>query len=736
VTPPDAGRRLRDFFGGGPARLVARSGIVDLEYYSAQTGRPFADATAAARHYLEAGAGEGLSLHPLFEPGYLRRQRPDGPDEPVLRYLTDPDYAKLRPHPLFDVKAARRVVGAEAARQPGGAWLAWVRQASEGTPVPVARANPPLTWGELRGRLVAAAVEWRTGASAHREQRSADTSLVVRVGADLAEALRWRRLHAGADGLELVYAGPPTRMAYCCLAGAALGRPVTVVNHPGPGFSSAANAGAEAANGSRLVFVAPGTELERESVDALAARLDDRWVALAQPLAETPVMNVHSAGAFWAQGAAVPSRLLADHPTSDAERMGSREVPATCSPVFAIRAEDFRALGGLDEALDALAEVDLSLRARAVGLGVPVLVVDARATVAADDRGNPVEAGELLARRYPEPPPGSAECLAAAGFTATSDGLRPTGSTSGAVPSLRWAIDIAATPGRWGAHWGDRHFATSLARSLRRLGQQVAVDHRGAGERPTRAFDDVILTLRGLYPVPPTPGAINLLWVISHPEDVTADELQGYDRVFAAGPAWAERQSRAWGVAVQPLLQCTDTELFHPGRAEPGSGPSVLFVGNTRHSSRPVVDAALQAGAELSLYGTGWEETPAAGRVVAQTVPNDQLGVLYAGAGVVLNDHWADMRDLGFVSNRLFDAVACGARVLSDPVAGLDDLFGGSVQVFTGAGDVSRLLAAPDEYWPGPDERRRNADRVRSEHSFDHRAEQLLAAALSVRAGA
>ena len=736
MTAPEVGRRLRDLFGGGPVRLVARSGIVDLEYYSAQTGRTFVDAAAAARHYLEAGADAGLSLHPLFEPAYLRRQHPEVTDEPLVRYLSDPDYARLRPHPLFDLKAARRTVGADAARQSGGAWLAWVRQASADSPVPVPKANPPLSWGQLRTRLVAAAVEWRTGVSADAEVRSVDVSVVAGVGEDLAEALRRRRLLAGPDALELVYAGAPNRMSYSCLAAASLGRPATVVNHPAAGFAAAANAGAAAANGSRLVLIAPGTELERDAVDAVVSRLDDPAVAVAQPLAETPVMNVHSAGAYWPPGAAVPVRLLAGHPTSDAERMGSREVPAIWSPVFAIRAADFATLGGFEETLDAYAEVDLSLRARTAGLGVPVLVAEARATVASEDRGNLTQQVDLLLRRHPEPPPGSAECLAAAGFAATSAGPRPVRSTTGAVPSMRWAIDIAATPGRWGAHWGDRHFANSLARSLTRLGQQVAVDHRGAGSRHTRAYDDVILTLRGLYPVPPTRGAINLLWVISHPEDVTAEEVQGYDRVFAASPPWAETRDRAWGVTVHPLLQCTDAELFHAGRAEPDSGPGVLFVGNTRHSSRPVVDAALLAGADLALYGTGWEETPAADRVVAPTVSNDELGVLYAGAGVVLNDHWPDMRDLGFVSNRLFDAVAVGARVLSDPVEGIDELFGGSVQVFTESADVARLLAAPDQYWPGRDERLRNADRVRAEHSFDRRAEQLLAAALSVREGA
>ena len=57
--------------------------------------------------------------------------------------------------------------------------------------------------------------------------------------------------------------------------------------------------------------------------------------------------------------------------------------------------------------------------------------------------------------------------------------------------------------------------------------------------------------------------------------------------------------------------------------------------------------------------------------VAGRHVPNDELGALYASAGVVLSDHWADMRELGFVSNRTFDVLASGGRLFSDDVPGL-----------------------------------------------------------------
>ena len=47
------------------------------------------------------------------------------------------------------------------------------------------------------------------------------------------------------------------------------------------------------------------------------------------------------------------------------------------------------------------------------------------------------------------------------------------------------------------------------------------------------------------------------------------------------------------------------------------------------------------------------------------------------------------MRADGFVSNRLFDAVASGARVVTDPVDGLAELFGPSVQGYETPDDLA-----------------------------------------------
>lgn len=298
------------------------------------------------------------------------------------------------------------------------------------------------------------------------------------------------------------------------------------------------------------------------------------------------------------------------------------------------------------------------------------------------------------------------------------------------VPALRWSIDIAAGAGPIGRRWGDWHFARSLADALERRGQWVAIDHPETRKRASRELDDVVLTLRGLGRVDPPGHTTNLLWVIYDSDQVTAQEAAAHDAVFAASTTWAARRSAEWGVPITSLLQCTDATRFHPGLAEPGT--EALFVGNARGGMRPVVEAALDAGIDLSVIGFGWEAWLPTERahLEATGIANEQLPARYAAAGVVLNDHHPAMLADGFVSNRVFDVLAVAGRLLSDPVPGLADVVGVDLPTWRSASDLAALARPPFDAFPNAAQRRALAERVVAEHSFDARAATLLEAAL------
>ena len=92
-----------------------------------------------------------------------------------------------------------------------------------------------------------------------------------------------------------------------------------------------------------------------------------------------------------------------------------------------------------------------------------------------------------------------------------------------------------------------------------------------------------------------------------------------------------------------------------------------------------------------------------------------------------MNDDWPDMRAAGLLSNRLYDALASGAFLISDSVAGMADEFDGAVIEVESAG---QLRWAIRDHLASPETRRRLAERgqkaVLGRHTFGHRVDRIL----------
>jgi glycosyltransferase involved in cell wall biosynthesis len=292
---------------------------------------------------------------------------------------------------------------------------------------------------------------------------------------------------------------------------------------------------------------------------------------------------------------------------------------------------------------------------------------------------------------------------------------------------LRMVIDVATPNRRVARQWGDVHLAEALARSLRRRGVEVRVRTADDWDDPAGAVADVRLVLRGRQPARRIANHHHVLWVISHPSTLTDEECDDADLVLVASEAFADELRKRTTTPVEVLLQATDHLLFRPGRRDPRLAAPIGFVGHTRDVFRPVVRDALAAGFQPAIWGGGWDVFVDRRLVRGTYVRNAELPGVYRSLDVVLNDHWSDMRRWGFVSNRCFDAVACGAVVVSDDIGPAGDLFDGAVVGYRTVEElrevVGRLLAAPEE-------RRRLGEQGRAAvvagHTFDHRARQLL----------
>ncbi|MEX2556534.1 MAG: glycosyltransferase [Actinomycetota bacterium] len=275
--------------------------------------------------------------------------------------------------------------------------------------------------------------------------------------------------------------------------------------------------------------------------------------------------------------------------------------------------------------------------------------------------------------------------------------------------------------------WGDTHFARDLSGSLRRSGFRTSIHVRNEWDLPECQDADVVVQLRGLHDYAPKPGHLNVIWIISHPDDVDMDECERFDLVLAASEPFADELSARLGVPVLPLLQATNSDKFRPVQPDPTLRCPVLFVGGSRKQYRPAVMWAIELGVPLHVYGSNWEGLISPEHLKGSYFPNERLRELYCSADIVLNDHWPDMSKHGFISNRIFDILACGGFVVSDHVEGSQRLLGDAVPVFRSKEELAEILA---RYADDPEARRALAqagmELVRREHSFDARARQLV----------
>ena len=591
----------------------------------------------------------------------------------------------------------------------------------------------------------------------NRARVSGRTSIVVPIRTRTAEALALiteLRKTPGDVEIIVVVCGRNETLARA-LTSTTVGDPHTTVLYRSAdlGWAASIDLGAALASGEYLVMWRANCLPTAGWSAPLVAALREPRVGIAQTLTLHPDGRISSAGAVFVGSDPFPSPLLDGFPLEDAAPLGTSRVLAAYAGVLAMRTSDFWRLGGLDPIYEnAFGEVDLSLRALAEGVGATVVTTGSTVTSLDPKRfafAPDASASTRILRTRHTAPPGSAALWRSVSFEQTgrrvSDLVAATGTPveQGAAAMvrpmvhdrpgrLRWAIDIAAPPGPAGLRTGDHHFAQSLAAALRDLGQQVHVDRRDVRTQPHRDVDDVTLVLRGLDAVRPRPGGVSLMWVISHPELVTEPEVAAYDQVFAASTAWAEAASQRWRRPVTPLLQCTDATRFRPDTGDPDTGEEVLFVGASRNILRPAVKHALDLGLDLAVYGPGWQGLVPDELVRGEHVASEHVSALYASAGVVLNDHGDDMRHDGFISNRVFDVLASAGRLLTDDVAGLDELFGADVRIFRSGHDVAELVQGDNwrARWPDRESRVRLADRVRSEHSVAARASALLDAAL------
>ncbi|GMH49292.1 hypothetical protein TrRE_jg2650 [Triparma retinervis] len=151
-------------------------------------------------------------------------------------------------------------------------------------------------------------------------------------------------------------------------------------------------------------------------------------------------------------------------------------------------------------------------------------------------------------------------------------------------------------------------------------------------------------------------------------------------------------------------------------------------------------DFAESRGLNFAIFGHGWSRHSSsfsATSVLSHyrgVLPLPDLPYVYSSSSIVLGTTEGKQEGMGMVNNRVFEALACGRRIIlpvgeGGMMGGLREVFGedleglGILTTDTVGGSVRRRL---EEAWGGERENRRGREAVEREHTWDERMGRVM----------
>lgn len=185
------------------------------------------------------------------------------------------------------------------------------------------------------------------------------------------------------------------------------------------------------------------------------------------------------------------------------------------------------------------------------------------------------------------------------------------------------------------------------------------------------------------------------------------NELEYFDLI--ATPARATlKKLKKYGYRAEFIPQFTNPNKFKAAPVD-AFKTDLLFVGS-RWYERVSVKYALENGYDIAVYGLNWRGKIPEKYLKGTFIHNTNLHKYYSSAKIVLNDQAQDLADMGLVINRLYDATAAGAFVISAYSPYIEEIFGDSIPMFKNKEEFKELV---DFYLSHPEERAEKAEQAR-----------------------
>ena len=533
-----------------------------------------------------------------------------------------------------------------------------------------------------------------------------------------------------------------------------------VTNPENFNFALGNNIGFSHSKGKRVIFLNNDTEVTPEWASNLTDPLTDPKIKGTQPKLIFPDGSIQCVGVVFSEFSCFGYPIYSGASHDFYPTLKNRNFPAITAACMAIRAEDFIEAQGFDPIYtNGQEDIDLCLR---LGHGENVFqyvadtVIIHHESKSSGRSKNIQQNRKIFLERWLKIKPSidshfyKEDSIEISGYFPDSmnwenmnlAALKPRLKILQNSPELKElqallsdrtiAIKIGCPRIAERQNWGDYHFAVALNQCFIKRGLKSRIDFLPDWYKYSKA-GDINLVLRGLSNFKPSEEWLNLIWLISHPDKTSEQELKKYDAVFVASEKYCEHLINQGLCQSSTLLQCTDPSRFYRRDRSELPKHELLFVGNSRRVMRTIAKEAQLANIPIDIFGKDWENLVTKEWVKGATIKNSNLPDYYAGAEVVLNDHWDDMKEKGFVSNRIFDALACGTPVVTDEVPGIPEDLRSACHLFHDAESLKQAIqSARNMRNNAPDELKQIAETTRRLHSFDNRVERILKAVVNL----
>lgn len=239
---------------------------------------------------------------------------------------------------------------------------------------------------------------------------------------------------------------------------------------------------------------------------------------------------------------------------------------------------------------------------------------------------------------------------------------------------------------------GDLYVGLGLAKYLHRLGWGITLWPSERWDEPTpQGMDAAIVMIESFVPGLVHPDTAVIAWVRNWTDRwAELPYLGSFAQIWCSSSASAERMREVYAGPVEVVPIATDPELFQPVEVEREAG--IVTTANFWGADRELIQALASLTSErITWFGANAQYLDLPAHIDhRQAIDYFRLPEVYSGWQIVIDDVIEPAARYGNQNSRLFDALACGAVVVTNCRAGLEELGLGRVPAY----DSPTALAA------------------------------------------